>query len=510
MKVCKNCGTQCDNSSIFCFNCGTELSAADDPLQQNINQVFLRTDNALQRPRPTKKPLMWAVCIGALALVSCIAVFLYIYFSPINRFSRALENGNYLTAYQIYAQSILGNFKEEAQAKEKIDQLIIDTVEDYINQKISYDNAKSIIEKIGTCDLPESKLSEAQRQIKDLNNSRNDWQEAQSAYGQGNYEYAFSLFGHVIPEDPNYEEAVRMRKAAYDQWKSGILSNAADYVQQEKYDSALALFQEYLWQFEGDEDYMQAIANCQEEKVEYEIRQQIVNAEELIASGNFELAFSQIEFLGYNYGNRNSAMTAAANLEASLYQAISTQAQQLYQEGGYASSAALLSRGLALFQGDEDMLRWHSAAMSHIPISLSELDVFDFSGGMSDYIYRDKYLEDNYANSYASSFYATSGGVTFLLNYKYKTFSGVVASAKGHQADVSHSSAQLEIYAGDTLLFSSGDMNNTSPLTTFELDVSGYERITLQWTCKGGNIWKNWGYFAMIFDGNLLPIPIEP
>ena len=93
----------------------------------------------------------------------------------------------------------------------------------------------------------------------------------------------------------------------------------------------------------------------------------------------------------------------------------------------------------------------------------------------------DEYLVDNYGKKYQHSFYAGSGTVTYLTNYKYKMFSGTVACPKGLQPD------------------------GWRPMP-FSLDISNYERITLEWKYQEKkeeivNIWKDWGYYATIFDG---------
>ena len=115
---------------------------------------------------------------------------------------------------------------------------------------------------------------------------------------------------------------------------------------------------------------------------------------------------------------------------------------------------------------------------------------------------KDAYFMDNYGNSYRHSFYAGKGTVTYLTNYKYQTFKGTVACPKGMRDDSWRPSASLYIYGDGRLLKSFQNMNCYARPIPFSLNISGYERITMEWVSSDdGNIWRDWGYYATIFDG---------
>lgn len=118
----------------------------------------------------------------------------------------------------------------------------------------------------------------------------------------------------------------------------------------------------------------------------------------------------------------------------------------------------------------------------------------------------DEYLVDNYGKKYQHSFYAGKGTVTYLTNYKYKMFSGTVACPKGLQPDEWKPYIDLYIYGDGKKIASFPAMNCYSRPMPFSLDISNYERITLEWKYQEKkeeivNIWKDWGYYATIFDG---------
>lgn len=123
------------------------------------------------------------------------------------------------------------------------------------------------------------------------------------------------------------------------------------------------------------------------------------------------------------------------------------------------------------------------------------------SGGGKSYMVNE-YLEDNYGNSYKSSFGVKEGYVSYLVkDMGYTKLRGIVALPKGISADGYRTSAQLEIYLDDALALRSNEFTNESKPQEIDINITGVEVIKFAWTCKGGNIWSNWCYYATVFDG---------
>ena len=126
-----------------------------------------------------------------------------------------------------------------------------------------------------------------------------------------------------------------------------------------------------------------------------------------------------------------------------------------------------------------------------------------------DYLYTDsydKYLKDNYGNEYTHSVSIGKGSLTYLLNHKYITFNGTVACPKGLSSDSFYrASATLKIYGDDELITKFEGFNDGSRPESFSINVKPYERLKLEVSCEGMNVWSDWGYFATIFDGIFLP-----
>ena len=118
----------------------------------------------------------------------------------------------------------------------------------------------------------------------------------------------------------------------------------------------------------------------------------------------------------------------------------------------------------------------------------------------------DLYLTDNYGNTYTHSVSVYQGSLTYLLRSQYSTFTGTVAYPKGIKRDANRASAALYIYGDDQLIAKFEEVGEDSRPQEFNIDIQPYEKIKLEWSCKGFNVWKDWGYYATIFDGKLIPV----
>ena len=185
---------------------------------------------------------------------------------------------------------------------------------------------------------------------------------------------------------------------------------------------------------------------------------------------------------------------------------------KLAKEGNYQNALSLTESGLNYFTSTK-VTELNTIYASYIPVILGEMEMFqnNTQGGMwvSKTDETNQYLEDNYGNVYANSLSVGHGSVTYLVNFKYQTFSGTVGFPKGVESDGARESATLTIYGDGQKIKEFIKVNEATKPEAFSLDVSSYERITLEWSCAGMNIWEDWGFFATIFDGMLVPIPIE-
>ena len=144
-------------------------------------------------------------------------------------------------------------------------------------------------------------------------------------------------------------------------------------------------------------------------------------------------------------------------------------------------------------------------------INLGEMEIFkkDTVAG-SNYTHSDqydKYLKDTYNNEYEHSVSVGKGFLKYHVNQKFLSFKGVVACPKGKESDGFYrESTTLRIYGDDELLAEFKNFTDETEPVPFDINIAAYKMLTLEWKSKGNNAGHDWGYFATIFDGVLVPV----
>jgi len=228
-------------------------------------------------------------------------------------------------------------------------------------------------------------------------------------------------------------------------------------------------------------------------------------------NGDYVSALAKLDEYIDEHGPVEQLQTARQNCMTEFQNYVAEESLRRARSGDYHSALALAEEGLNYFTSarvTELVLIYRS----RIPLQLSEMEIFlNETRGGSWATYTDvanKYLADNYGNQYTSSLTVSCGSVTYLLKGQYSTFSGTVACPKLNVND-GMDSATLYVYGDGRLLKTFSEFNPASRPEEFSISVAGVERLQLSWECAGYNIWNNWGDYATIFGGELLPVPME-
>ena len=102
--------------------------------------------------------------------------------------------------------------------------------------------------------------------------------------------------------------------------------------------------------------------------------------------------------------------------------------------------------------------------------------------------------EDSYYNTYKTS-YCRDGGVKFLTNYNYAKIQGTIAFPRDAIFDTDE--GYIEIYGDDELIFTSKKFNIETKAEEFEVDISKYEKVLMEW--------KGYYRHATLYDCVFIP-----
>ena len=329
----------------------------------------------------------------------------------------------------------------------------------------------------------------------------------------GSYENAMNLYGQVAGMDfENGESASLKYSESLNLYRTDIVTQVNNYITNSDYDQAMLVLEQALTVLPEDTQFLELQQTCVDGEYQFGIQQMIAEAQVYADSKDYAGALTCLD--GYIEANpeevqlQDARSTMLKDYEAYILE----ESLRLAREGSYEHAANLAKAGLGYFESAE-VTRLLEIYKSYIPVLLGEMEIFqnNTKGGSmaSKTDEADAFQEDNYGNKYEHSFSADCGSVVYLVNFKYQTFSGTVGFPKGVETDSFRTSATLRILGDGKEIAKFADFTSDSKPQFFELDITAYEKITLEWESAGDNIWRNWGYFATIFDGVMEPIPVE-
>lgn len=115
-------------------------------------------------------------------------------------------------------------------------------------------------------------------------------------------------------------------------------------------------------------------------------------------------------------------------------------------------------------------------------------------------IYTDS-TTDHFGNTYVYSLAVDSGSISVPINGKFTIFAGTIAYRGERSYHSNTKSAAFVVYGDGKKLYESPDIEIGTYPVDFMINVEDCQVVNIEWSCKGTNIWSNWGYEATIYNG---------
>lgn len=534
MKQCSVCQAVLPDEVNFCGKCGSssfmpcaDAGAAQQPAYPPYDPNGMAPADGGYPPMdggyippvmpPKKKSNTLAIALGAgggaVVLIAVIVILVTVVFNPVNRFMNKMEDGQYGEAAAIYYEKIMGNAKRNAKVYEQLYMQLEDQMQMYRDGLITYDDMMANLYGVEVTGVLGGEVYSYYEEAGNIDYCRTTYADAQAAFDTGDYENAIYFSRSVVyMEGELYSEAEALLARSTEAYRESVIAQANAYKDSAQFGAAVALIQEALYVLPDDAALMNELELCYSAEHEYTIQQMIDEAFVYAAQNDYPTALGCIEAHLQMYPEEAALIGAKNELLTAFEGYVATEGLRLAQAGEFQHAASLTASGLSYFSSAR-VSELHNICVSYLPVLLGEMEMFqnNTDGGSwaskTDKV--DQYTEDNYGNKYAHSFSAGCGEVVYLVNFKYQTFQGNVAFPKGLDADNARSSATLTIYGDGVELLKFENMTEDSAPYSFTADIASFEKITLEWECDGYNIWEDWGYFATIFDGEFIPIPLE-
>lgn len=501
---CEKCGRQVMQGEKFCRSCGNPVSNSDissqqgRPIQPNVPPVTQKKPK--KQKKPINKKVLISVIIGIIAVIAAVVVGAfalnsYVKAAPSREMKKALESKDISQVLDV-----IKKYDDEEEYSNKVSQLR-KTIVIYIKDATSLFNNEFVYDKEFTdegavqgaiIEFMESRFGSlfyvngAKSEIWDLNPYFKSYdlrtvfgEEANGtilieanediygalrqldniivskmAYYYGlqflnnsndseDYCNAIEKFNEVIVEDTKYSDAIAKSGEAFDAYFSEILNSADEYIADGDYASAMELLDDALEGLSESEGYSEAIIAKTDEIRKTYASQYAQKAEEYFKAGDIDAAIGSIE--------------AAISIDP---------------DGGYDAKLSEYKMYLPFALYDENNVISKGYRISFEKSTLSTNNK--------------EYLN---CISYRYTKDCDPSMVSYYLEGKYDTVSGVCLSPKVNAEMHRKGTAYFEVYGDGKLLYTSPKIRAESLPVDVSFSVKDVQKLEIKFIGSGSEVW---------------------
>lgn len=510
MKKCNSCQAVQDDASKFCSQCGsTEFS----PIDEQVSPVNYDANTEAPSVPVSHKRGKVLVLAGVAAVVVIVIIAASILFNPVDQIMRGIQDDDFSDAANIYQEQISSDSDKYQKAYDKVSAYVEELLEQYRNQEITYDYLMNKLYGIDQIGVLGREITYTYTEADYLHSCRETYASAEKAFDNGDYKGAIPLYAQVADADfENGENAIEKYNQSVELFRADVVSSAQEYIDSGEYSMAMMLLEDALYVIPGDSELLSVQQSCIQAEYDDNIQSLVEEARLYTANHDYVGALSFLDSCILTYPDELNLQQERNTCLADYEAYVIAESLRLANAGEFQHALSLAESGLNYFTSTR-VTELTVIFKSHIPVILGGMEMFQNNTDGGSWATKtddtNKYLVDNYGNEYANSLSVGCGSVTYLVNFKYQTFSGTVGFPKGLESDSYRESATLLIYGDGEKIAEFSNFNEATKPESFSLNISSYEKITLKWNCTGMNIWGDWGYFATIFDGTFMPVPLD-
>ena len=438
--------------------------------------------NVIQKKNKWKKKvpsvLLKMIAAGCAFYMIIGVVFLFMRDTSVSEIEEALVNADYSFVVSTYNESVNGNDKKEKQINAQIETEIENIENKYLEQQSSFDEAEKNLEILTGIKNEElsKKAGEAKTRINLNESSADALSEGIREYEEKNYRSAMESLSKVRKGSTSYDDARGKTGECADALVQSVLSGR----NAEEFSEVLKIIDSALKVYPDDPD----IKKCRDDlRSEYDnvIKDDtIAAAEDSMKNGEFKAALETIKQALKVLKDNPDLLGKKTDYENIIREKYLDKANACAESGDYVGALTEIKNGLGILTNDKVLL---SKRKEYEPISITELK------SISDTPTLTKRLTDNYGNNYDYAFvneeHLKPNGLAkfeYLINSKFKHLEGIIYIPEG-EADYGFSS--LVIKGDGFVLYSSPLMDKTSRPVAFNVDISGFERLVIEWRVYG-------------------------
>ncbi len=188
----------------------------------------------------------------AIASILCVIIFVMstgcsgVTTDPVEQVINAINNSEYVTANEIYYESISGNLSLENEVENQLTEIISNAIESYNNGEMTYDETELILDVIDRADIYSYlSLSSSYTELENLQASKNYYEQAVALEESGEYLDAYEAYEQVSSDDTNYESAQEKSEEVLDTLIDNLIAEADGLIASGDFETACIILLSY-------------------------------------------------------------------------------------------------------------------------------------------------------------------------------------------------------------------------------------------------------------------------
>lgn len=379
---------------------------------------------------------------------------------------------------------------------EYFDAAISKAREQFINESISYEAARSTIQSFISSGLATNGSGEADavlNEVESLNSSREAFASAQAYFSAEDYPNAISEYGKVIEADANYETASQQIATAKELYKQQILSDTENVSGRDECREAIDRVNEALEILGDDKEMAQRVDELSKTYAEIVKKEAFADADKAIRNGDYESAIMTIRDSLPYCQNDKEYVNYWNSLQADYVSSIESTAAAFIEKGDYQGALNMLSRASSLLPENTGLKEKYETALVNKPlgmneIKISESDSFEQVADLTvttdtvgnDYDPGNLYKITGKKEEWSDD---VNGYAKIYTDSNYKRLTGVIAVSDITENDTF---CDFTIYGDDKILYTATGLSRTSAPISIDVDLTGISWIQIQITITGG------------------------
>jgi len=365
-KYCVKCGKALPEGVEICPDCNavgqSESDAALFTMLTSSAEIWRESSEDEERKRQRAESLRRnknKINIACVAVVLALAIaFTVLFFLPVSRVVRHLDNGEYGAALALYSEK-LSDSEPSSRTQEKLLEAANTVVLRLAAREITDTEAESAMESLrGFGSFTESLFADTEKELGKLYSSTENMAKAGEAFAAGDWLAACDSYLLVAENDALYAEAQTKAEECLDKYAAQVLDEARGLINEGEYTAAIECMKA------GDSvlgDYGTFSAEIDQKILDcYDLYEEhiLTTAAGLAETEDYVSARETVRICVEDYGYSTEALEAAleeysALADKQLVAVTISAAEQLYGAGSYTEVFSSLE-GIIEGLGEED------------------------------------------------------------------------------------------------------------------------------------------------------------